>query len=180
MNKVVAVFGSSAPHPGSTIYQLAYQLGNQLAFSGYTVATGGYQGTMAAVSQGAFAAGGHIIGVTSDQIEKFRPLGPNEWIKEEIRYPSLRERLLHLIEQNDAMITLPGGIGTLSEMSLAWSFLQTGELNKRPLILLGDMWQKTVQSFSNPEFVKAEHIDLIKFAHSPERAVTLLNQFFDE
>ena len=65
------------------------------------MATGGYSGTMTAVSQGAADAGGHVIGVTCRQIEQFRPLGPNQWVKEEIKYDTLTERLLHLVRHND-------------------------------------------------------------------------------
>ncbi len=78
--RVIAVFGSSAPQPGSAAYEEARQIGRLLAEAGCAVATGGYCGTMAAVSQGAAEAGGHVIGVTCDQIEQFRPLGPNEWV----------------------------------------------------------------------------------------------------
>ena len=44
---------------------------------------------MSAVSQGASEAGGHVIGVTCYQIEQFRPLAPNEWVIEEMRYETL-------------------------------------------------------------------------------------------
>ncbi|RMG89414.1 MAG: LOG family protein [Chloroflexi bacterium] len=151
-------------------------VGQLLAEAGFAVATGGYSGTMAAVSQGAAEAGGHVIGVTCNQIERFRPLGPNQWVKQEIRYESLRERLLHLVTQNDGMIVLPGGIGTLSEMTLAWSFLQVGEISPRPLVLLGALWRETVDVFARPEYLRPEHLALLVFADSPETAVAHIRQ----
>lgn len=169
--QIISVFGSSAPKPGSTAYEQAKEVGRLLAERGYAVATGGYSGTMAAVSQGAAESGGHVIGVTSDQIELFRPLGPNQWVIEEIRYPSLGERLLHLVMKNDGMIVLPGGIGTISEMTLAWSFLQTGEIGSRPLTLLGNGWLETINSFADPDYILPRHLALIHFADSPESAV---------
>ncbi len=168
---VISVFGSSAPNPESTAYEQARQLGQLLAQGGYAVATGGYGGTMAAVSQGASEAGGHVIGVTCDQIEQFRPLSPNQWVKEERRYKTLQERLIHLVRQNAGMVVLPGGIGTLSEMSLAWSFLQVGEIEKRPLVLIGRMWQETVAAFNDDDYVNPKHRDLLTFVESPEEAV---------
>jgi uncharacterized protein (TIGR00730 family) len=142
-----------------------------LAQRGFAVATGGYSGTMTAVSQGAAEAGGHVIGVTSDQIEQFRPLGPNQWIQEEIRYPALQERLIHLVRNNDGMIVLPGGIGTLSEMALAWSYLQVGELSARPLVLLGAHWQEVINGFIDPLYVRPDHLQLLHFAGTPLDAV---------
>jgi uncharacterized protein (TIGR00730 family) len=171
---VIAVFGSAAPQPGSVDYDRAYGLGRLLAEAGYVVATDGYSGTMAAVSQGAHDAGGHVVGVTCGQIERFRPLGCNEWVKEEIKYDTLRERLLHLVTHNDGMVVLPGGIGTLSEMALAWSFLQTGEIQRRPLVLLGDMWRRTVEAFARPSYVPEMHQALLSFAETPAQAVTIL------
>jgi len=179
MRKVISVFGSSAPRPGSQPYVEAYAAGRLLAESGFAVATGGYSGTMTAVSQGAAEAGGHVIGVTSEQIERFRPLGPNQWVKEEIRYVTLRDRLLHLVTQNDGMIVLPGGIGTLSEMSLAWSFLQTGEMSKRPFVMLGDIWQNTINAFNDPQYIRAQHLALLHFADTPETAVSFIKNHIE-
>lgn len=173
-NPIISVFGSASPQSGSMAYEEARRVGQLLAQAGFAVATGGYSGTMSAVSQGAAEAGGHVIGVTSGQIERFRPLAANQWVKEEIKYETLRDRLLHLVTQNSGMIVLPGGIGTLSEMTLAWSFLQVGEIEKRPLILLGTMWQEMVTAFHTPEYVADSHLELLQFATSPEMAVKML------
>jgi hypothetical protein len=169
--KVISVFGSSAPQPGSEAYELGLSAGRLLAEAGFAVATGGYGGVMTAVSQGASEAGGHVIGVTSAQIEQFRPIGPNKWVAEEVRYESFRDRLMHLVLNNDGMITLPGGIGTLSEMTLAWSFLQVGEVNPRPLALIGDMWRDGIRGFYRAEYVTRVYLDLLYFAQTPEAAV---------
>ena len=168
---VISVFGGSSPQQGSAAYQEAYEVGLLLAQRGFAVATGGYSGTMTAVSQGAAEAGGHVIGVTCDQIEQFRPLGPNQWLKEEIRFQTLQDRLIHLVRHNDGMIVLPGGIGTLSEMALAWSYLQVGEISPRPLALLGELWRETVTGFIDPIYVRSKHVQLLHFADSPEEAV---------
>jgi hypothetical protein len=173
---VIAVFGSSAPQEGQPDYEQAREVGRLLAEADFAVATGGYSGTMMAVSCGAAEAGGHVIGVTCSQVEQFRPLGPNRWITEEIRYPTLRERLIHLVEQNDGMIVLPGGIGTLSEMALAWSLIQVEEISARPLILMGQMWKDTVKAFVQAAYVYETHQELIKFALTPEEAVEALKR----
>jgi len=176
MTKIISVFGSSAPQPGSAAFVAAQQVGRLLAEAGFAVATGGYGGTMTAVSQGASETGGHVIGVTSAQIERFRPLAANRWVAEEIKYDSLRDRLLHLVMRNDGIIVLPGGIGTLSEMSLAWSFLQVGEMAERPFVLLGEMWRESIRAFYRSEYVRQENMDLLFFADSAETAVAYMAQ----
>lgn len=168
---VISVFGSSAPVPGSAGYEEAESIGRLLAEAGFTVATGGYCGTMEAVSKGAASAGGQVIGVTCDQIELFRPLGPNQFVTQEIRYPTLQERVQHLVRENEGMIVLSGGIGTLSELALAWSLLQVGEIPPRPLVLLGDLWQQTLRAFFSPDHVRQQDMDMLFLTHSPETAV---------
>lgn len=173
---IISVFGSSSPLPDSDLYMEARQLGTYLAEAGFAVATGGYGGTMAAVSQGASEAGGQVIGVTSAHMEKWRPTPPNEWVAEEVRLSSQRERLLHLVMNNDGMIALPGGIGTLSEVGLAWSLMQTGEMAARPLVLLGPLWRETIRVYSQSEFIRPRDMDLLYLATSAETAVGYMRQ----
>jgi uncharacterized protein (TIGR00725 family) len=143
----VTVFGGSKPKPGELDYEEALKLGKQLGDARCAVLTGGYIGTMEAVSRGAALAGGHVIGVTCDEIESWRPVTPNPWIMEERRYPTLRKRLYALIEDCDVAMALPGGIGTLAEIAVMWSQLQTGASAPRPLILIGKGWEITMNAF---------------------------------
>jgi len=175
----IAVFGGSSPQPGSAAYDQAEEVGRLLAERGFTVATGGYCGTMMAVSSGAFHAGGQVVGVTCDQIEQFRPLAPNEWITREVRFAKLQERLIYLVRHNDGMIVLPGGIGTLSEMALAWSYLQVGEIPPRPLVLLGEQWNRLISDFNNPSYIKPEHLSLLSLANSADEAVAYVGAYHD-
>lgn len=168
---VISVFGSSSPVAGSPAYEEARTLGRLLAELGVTVATGGYMGTMEAASRGAAEAGGHVIGVTSAYIERFRPIPPNPWVIEEIKYETLSDRLMHLVRDNHGMIALPGGIGTLSEGALAWSLLQVGELTPRPLVLLGPRWRAAITVYAEGGAIRKRDMDLIYFAVSPETAV---------
>jgi uncharacterized protein (TIGR00730 family) len=174
MKGIVSVFGSSNPRPGEPAYEEARLIGQLLAEAGYGVATGGYSGVMAAASQGAAEVGGHVIGVTSNQIERWRPLGANSWLTEEVRFETLHERVYHLVSANVGMIVMPGGIGTLSEMALAWSLMQVDEITPRPLVLYGDQWQQTITTFARPEHIGGDHLHLVRFASSPQEAVHLV------
>ncbi|MBP6469404.1 MAG: LOG family protein [Chloroflexi bacterium] len=176
MKGIITVFGSSRPLPDSAAYYEALVVGRLLAEAGYAVATGGYMGTMEAVSRGAAEAGGHVIGVTSAQIETFRPIPPNRWVKQEIRKELLRDRVAHLVLENDGMIVLPGGIGTLSEMALAWSLMQVGDIAVRPLVLYGPTWRATLTAFFDPAYIRAQDYSLLQFADTPETAVALVTR----
>ena len=172
----VTVFGGSELRPGDPAYQEAYRLGQLMGLKGFTVLTGGYIGTMEAVSRGAAEAGGHVIGVTCDEIEAWRAIGPNAWVQEEIRFPSLRQRLNALIDHCDAAIALPGGVGTLAEVAVMWSNLQTGVIAPRQLILVGPGWQSVIDQFVIVfgRYVLPEHRQRLSFAPDVESAVELL------
>lgn len=176
--KVISVFGSAAPMSNSADYETARTVGRLLAQAGYTVQTGGYSGIMAGASQGAHEAGGHVIGVTSAQIEQFRPEPPNEWVKQEIKYKTLRERLMHLVDQCDGVIVMAGGIGTLSELALVWSFVQTGERPCLPIITVGGLWQRTLAAFIDQAYVRPEHKRLITMTRTAGEAVNALTDYF--
>jgi len=171
----VTIFGGSAPQPETPAYHEAYALGRMLAERGHTVLTGGYIGTMEAASRGAHEAGGHVIGVTCEDIEAWRKVKPNAWVKEELRYKTLMERIAGLIKGCDAAIALPGGPGTLTEISLMWNLMIVESLPRRPLILVGDGWQSVFDQFMQTFEIYMPRYPLeLTFAKDVETAVELL------
>jgi uncharacterized protein (TIGR00730 family) len=155
---------------------MARDLGRRLAQAGFAVQTGGYVGVMEGASRGANEAGGHVIGVTCAQIEEFRPLKANPWVKEEIRHPTLRERVLYLVDRCDGIIVMPGGVGTLSELALAWSFAQVGEMSPKPIIPIGGLWQRTLAAFIDGAYIRPEHAALLSPARTTSEAVDVLEK----
>jgi uncharacterized protein (TIGR00730 family) len=172
----VTVFGGSLPKPGEPAYSEALELGKLLGSSGYSVLTGGYIGTMEAVSRGTAEAGGHVIGVTCDEIEVWRSVKPNPWVREERRYSTLRERLFALIDNCDAAIALPGGVGTLAEISVIWSQMQVYAIQPRPLILVGGGWRGVIDEFYTNlgSYVPEKTQALVAFAPDVKSTFSLL------
>ena len=172
----ISVFGGSQPKEDSTAYAEAIELGKLLAQRGHTVLTGGYIGVMEAVSRGAREAGGHVIGVTCEDIEAWRPIKANAWVMEEIRKKTLVERLHTLIHESDAALALPGGPGTLTEISLMWNLMIVESLHRRPLILIGDGWQSVFDQFFRglDPYVPAHQRAILNFAKDAQTAVKLL------
>ena len=175
----ISVFGGAQPKEGSTAYAEAQELGKLLAQRGHTVLTGGYIGTMEAVSRGANEAGGHVIGVTCEDIEAWRPSRPNRWVKEERRKKTLVERLQALVEGCEAAIALPGGVGTLVEISLMWNLMIVESIPRRPLILIGSGWQSTFDQFhvSFETYMPVHQRDHLQFAEDVQTAVKILESY---
>lgn len=172
----VTIFGGSQPGEGSAAYEEARELGRLLAQGGHTVLTGGYMGTMEAVSRGAHEAGGHVVGVTCAEIEAWRRTPANRWVKEERRMKTLIERIQALIEGCDAAMALPGGVGTLTEIMTMWNRMVVQSLPAKPLIVIGRGWESVFQRFFDEfeSYMPLPQRALLYFASDVETAVKKL------
>ena len=174
-SKVISVFGSSKAIVGSEAYEEARLLGKLLAEARFVVMNGGYGGTMEAVSRGAKENGGHVIGITVSLFDS-RRLSANAWLDQEIKKPDYWSRLRHLTQESDGYIALQGSIGTLTEVSLTWALLQVEGISRRPLILVGGHWQRTLRVLVRELSVSEQDLGLLHVVSSPEEAVQVLTE----
>lgn len=177
--KIVTVFGSSRPRPGETQYSVAQELGVELARQKLIVCSGGYAGTMEAVSRGAKEAGGRTIGITAN----FFKARANRFIDEEIRKKTWQDRLFALIDRGDAFITCPGGTGTLVELAVVWEMLNKRVISGKPLVVLGEFWHPIIDRVREIELGRQTHWEenqesLIHRAASPTDAAVFLAEYF--
>lgn len=172
----VAVFGGASPRPGEPAYQDAQRLGSLLARRGHTVLTGGYIGVMEAVSRGANEAGGHVIGVTCNEIEQWRNSTANPWVKEEIKFETLRERMYALVDGCDAAVVMPGGVGTLAELAVTWNEQIINHRLQFPVILVGPGWEEIIHSFSTifEKYIHTQDLALLRVVPDVEAVISTL------
>ncbi len=129
---IVSIFGSATIRSGEDAYREALILGKLLGERGFSVCSGGYGGSMEAVSRGAREAGAKTIGITL----KTSKSKANPWILREIKAATWRERLFRLIETGDAYVVFDGGTGTLVELFVVWEMMNKLKM-KKPMIVLG-------------------------------------------
>lgn len=142
----IAVFGSSATATGSEEWAEAEGLGRAIAERGWAVATGGYGGTMEAVSAGAASAGGRVIGVTAPSVFPSRS-GANPHVSEEVVELTISSRIARLVDSSDAVIALPGSIGTLAELIVSWNAAFVAPFRGEPplpVVAVGDTWEMII------------------------------------
>jgi uncharacterized protein (TIGR00730 family) len=172
---VVAVFGSGSAPLDDPVLADAERLGRLLAEAGFTLMNGGYGGTMEAASRGAQQAGGQVIGVTMDL---FTPrLQPNPWLTKEQRVKDFFPRLKRLASA-DAFVVLRGGIGTLTEATLVWSLLQTGQVSPRPFLFVGESWHRLFGAFRAETFMKERDFELAQIVADADEALAALRDAF--
>ncbi|NOY55451.1 MAG: LOG family protein [Actinobacteria bacterium] len=142
----IAVIGSSRTQPDHPDYQDAQRLGRLLADAGFTVASGGYGGLMEAVSKGARSVGGPVVGVTAPGVFPDRAR-VNEYVTDEQPAETLTERIHRLVYGSDAVVALPGSIGTLTELMSAWNLAYVAPFSGRmpkPVVAVGALWAEVV------------------------------------
>ncbi|MFN2383578.1 MAG: LOG family protein [Gemmatimonadota bacterium] len=144
---LIAVFGSGGEDTLNA--DRARRLGAALAAAGFGIVNGGYGGTMEAAAEGARSAGGSALGVTCAQFT-FRS-GPNGHCSEVFEAPTLFARLEELITRARGYVVLPGGNGTLTELSLTWEVLRRELVPSRPLVVWEDPWRRVLDALGGED-----------------------------
>lgn len=168
--KIVTIFGGSRCKENSEEYKEAKELGSRLAEAGFTICTGGYLGVMEAASRGAREKGGRVFGILMNEFK----YEPNRYLTDKVASKHFYERLQSLIMRSVGFVALRGGMGTVSEISLVWNKLQTGVIDKRPIVLVGDCWKKVVECWRENLEVNDADIALLNFAENSEKACQII------
>jgi hypothetical protein len=167
----IAAFGSSRTSENDPRFSDVLSLSRKLANAGWDGMTGGHQGMMAAFSRGIVEGGGHVRGIT---LERF-PTPPDNTLGEEIRARDFFDRMRTLIEEAEAYLVLPGGLGTLAELAMTWDLLAIRVLEPRPLILYGGIWAKLLQELQTHLELSVDHaFEIIHPCTTPDEVLALL------
>ncbi len=170
-NKIVTSFGSAFINQSEPLYSQTEELGKYIAQAGYTVCSGGYNGTMEAISKGAKSTGGHTIGISikgwSNKV--------NEFIDENIQAENLMERILKLINIADSYIIFKGGTGTLLEISATLELMNKKAMPEKKMIFYTDFWKSMIEILRQDSEILNNLIDRnVIFINEPKEINKLL------
>ena len=174
----VTVFGSSRFKEDHPNYQLARNLGYALAKAGYVVMTGGGPGIMEAANRGAREAGGLSLGCN---IRLPREQEPNPYLDRFIEFEHFFIRKVMMVKYSCAFVVMPGGFGTLDEAFEVITLVQTGKLDRFPVISMGgDFWTQ-LRAFAADTMLKqgvigVEDVGFIHDVPTVEEALKIIQQ----
>jgi uncharacterized protein (TIGR00730 family) len=135
----VTIFGSARFKETHPHYAMAREVGRRVSELGFTVMTGGGPGLMEAANRGAKDAGGISVGCN---IELPFEQQPNQYLDKWITCHYFFVRKVLLFKYSYAFVVMPGGLGTLDELSEALTLIQTGKIDDFPVVLIGTAyWQ---------------------------------------
>ncbi len=173
----VCVFGASSANIDTRYLDDARELGQRLAHGGWRcINGGGAVGVMGAVTDGTLDAGGEVTGV----IPKF--MVDNGWcydrLEDVIVTADMHQRKQMMSDMADAIIALPGGVGTLEELLETLTWRQLG-LVQVPVIILNtkgyyDALLEMLRHAIDEDFMKPSHSQLWQVATTPAEAISLL------
>lgn len=162
MTSICVYCGSS--NGNQDIYtEAASSLGRELALRKIRLVYGGARiGTMGAVAQACLDYGGEVTGVIPEFLDKVEIT--NHEVTELVQTKNMHERKTEMVQRSDAFIALPGGFGTLEELSEVMTWAQLG-LVKKPIGILNvngfyDHLLQLFQHMHRQGFVKATNFEL--------------------
>lgn len=174
----ITVFGSARFKEGHPSYDLARKLGALLAREGYTVVTGGGPGLMEAANRGAKEAGGSSVGCN---VVLPHEQAPNPYLDRVITFRYFFVRKVMLVKYSYGFVILPGGLGTLDEMTEAMTLIQTGKLYDFPVILVGkEYWNGFMEYVHNTLIkngaVSSRDLDFVHVTDDPQEAIEIIRK----
>jgi len=175
----ITVFGSARIPEAHPTYEKAREIGRRLAQEGYAVMTGGGPGAMEAANRGCQEAGGLSIGCNIE-LPHEQVLNPYVDLGVEFRYFFVRKVMF--VKYADGFVILPGGFGTLDELSEALTLIQTGKIHHFPVIMVGvEYWQGMVdwmrQVLLPAEAIGADDLELFTVTDDVDEIVRILRDF---
>lgn len=177
----VSVFGGARVKPDHPYFTTARTIARKLSDAGFSVISGGGPGIMQAANQGAHAgrapAVGLNIGLPNEQTS-------NQYQDIEINFRYFFARKMMFVRFASAYVVLPGGYGTLDELSECLTLVQTGKSRRIPIILVGHAyWQGLLDWLSDTvaaEGMIGEHdIDLMRVIDDPDAVVEAIFSFYE-
>lgn len=182
--KNICIFASSSQNLEKMYYDAAGELGSLLGKNGMNIIYGGSRlGTMYVCASQVKLNGGKIFGVMPEKLVNMGCANPDD-CDEFIITSGMRERKAKMDELSDAVIALPGGFGTLEELSEMIVQKQLG-YNNKPIILLNtngfyNNLSKFFADIINFNFAKKETENLFYIANSPINAINYLLSYDTE
>ena len=179
MLKSITVFCGSASTCPEKYLKDAFEIGKVIASQGRALVYGsGSRGSMGQVAMGAQAAGGRVTGINVQCFAGSRhTLDVDEYLVE----PTMQARKLQLIERSEASIAIPGGVGTLDEITEIFSLAQLG-IVKRPFGILNmhgyfDGFLLQLKRANEDNFLKPKDYARLMVAEDIETLLDMLDHY---
>jgi uncharacterized protein (TIGR00730 family) len=180
----VTIFGSARIKPEHAYYKMAEEIAYELVQDGYGVVTGGGPGIMEAGNKGARRGKGKSVGLNIylPHEQKGNPFIDADKL---ITFDYFFVRKVMFMKYSQGFIVMPGGFGTLDELSEALTLIQTKKIGRFPIVMVGKKfwggmmdWIKEV--LVTDGMIHEDDLELINLVDTPKEAVKVINEFYSK
>ena len=176
----VTIYGSARLKEDDPLWKQTEDIAYRLGKKGFSIITGGGPGVMAAANSGALKAGVPSIGLN---IELPEEQAVNPYTTKSITFHHFFVRKVMLAKYATAFIIMPGGLGTLDELSEILTLIQTRKIRPFPVIMFGSRyWQGFLDWLQNSVLasgnVSPEDLSLLRVIDSPDEVIETVEAWY--
>lgn len=181
----VSIFGSARTDATEPQYlQAATDIAEKLTKKGFGIITGGGPGIMEAANKGAQKGSGPSVGLNID-LPFEQSSNPYIDPDKNLNFDYFFARKVMFVKYSQAFVVMPGGFGTLDELFEAVTLIQTGKIDRFPVILVGkEFWaglkdwvEHTLKASGK---ISPNDTDLLHIVDTPEEVLSIIEDFYRE
>lgn len=172
----VTIYGSSRIKDDDPLYVQTEEIAYRLGEKGFSIITGGGPGVMEAANKGALRANVTSVGLN---IEISDEEGPNKYTTKLITFHHFFTRKVMLIKYAAAFVIMPGGLGTLDELSEVLTLIKTRKIRPFPVVLFNsEYWKGFLNWLQNivldRRFIFKEELNLLRLCDNSDEVVDII------
>ncbi len=176
----VSIYGSARVKPGDALYRKTEEIAHRLGKAGFSIITGGGPGLMEAANKGASRAGVKSVGINIELTEEQLP---NIYSNVSLSLRHFFVRKVMLVKYATAFIIMPGGLGTLDELTEVLTLMQTHKIRPFPVLLYGsDYWNGFLDWLKNctlaQGFISEEDLHLLRICDDTDEIVDAVRRWY--
>jgi len=176
----VSVYGSARINPDDELYKQTVEITKRLGELGFAIITGGGPGVMEAANRGAQESGVTSVGLN---IELPEAQICNAYTTRNISFKHFFVRKVMLVKYATAFIIMPGGLGTMDELTEVLTLIQTRMIKPFPVILFSSVYWKGLLDWLKavvlPEGMITENdFNLLRICDKPEDVIEVVQRWY--
>jgi uncharacterized protein (TIGR00730 family) len=176
----VTIYGSAQLRPDDELYHQTEEIAHRLGELGFSIVTGGGPGVMAAANKGARDAGVTSVGLNIQLPEE---QACNIYVNKAITFNHFFVRKVMLVKYATSFIIMPGGLGTLDELTEVLSLMQSRKIKPFPLILFGsEYWKGFLDWLRNTVlakgFISEADFHILRVCDHPDEVIDIVQSWY--
>ena len=176
----VTIYGSARLQPDTELYVQTEEIARRLGEMGFSIVTGGGPGIMEAANKGALEARTTSVGLN---IELPEEQVSNAYTTKSLTFSHFFARKIMLVKYATAFIIMPGGAGTLDELTEVLTLMQTHKIKPFPVILFNSRYWKGFLDWLQSSvlargFISAEDLDLLRVCDEPDTVIETVQRWY--